>query len=410
MSSKIKEWIKFQLRRVVLESDKLKESVDEIIRFQGLNYKLEELNQKLNKLNDKVDKLSLFETAYWYEENYWEPSVQLALRDLCKSGDIVFDVGANFGGLTTVMSRMVGLKGIVCAFEASPRIIDKCQRNLILNGCNNVQLYHTAVYSESYQQVPIYLGNFLNDSIYNLNDSEYSAYQVSTIALDDFIEETGLIPNLVKMDIEEAEFDAVKGLVKTLKTAKPHLILETQPHETRCLDLLRENGYIAIDLNSYCQIKTPEDYPPGVGLRNNLYIHQDRIKETPYQPPFNLQKIWQLTADDFHQPNPEKTELKQPLTLEKGRYLIDVNLIAEGKENDMMCEVISDNKVIFRYHAYSNLLANSYSDWVINLDKNSDINICCRFLNQTNDPSFSVKGATIARITNFDSLKPQLFI
>ncbi len=409
MITTIKEWIKHKLRQVVLESDKLTESVTNLVepRFKNLN---QHLNQELDQLNKRLDKLNLFVTAPWYRENFWEPPVQIVLRDLCQSGDIVFDVGANFGGLTTVMSRMVGLRGIVCAFEASPRIVDKCQQNLILNGCYNVQLYHTAVYSESYQEVPIYLGNLLNDSIYNLNETEAPEYQVSTIALDDFVEETGLIPNLVKMDIEGAEFDAVKGMINTIKTAKPHIILETQPHDTRCLDLLRENGYIAIDLNSYREIKTPEDYPAGVGLRNNLYIHQDKISETPYQPPFNLQELSELNADDFEQTSPEKTELKQPLILGKGRYLIDVNLVAEGKDNEMMWEVISDNKVIFRYHAYSSLLASSYHDWVINLDKSSNINICFRFLNNTNDPTFSLKGATLAKITNFDNLKPQLFI
>lgn len=405
MITKFKEWVKYKLRQVVLESDKLKESVTEIV-----NPQIQELNQKLDQLNQKLDQLSLFGMAYWYEENFWEPPIQVVLRDLCQSGDIVFDVGANFGGLTTVMSRMVGLKGIVCAFEASPRIIGKCQQNLLLNGCNNVQLYHTAVYSESHQQVPIYLGNFLNDSIYNLNQSTSSEYQVNTIALDDFVQETGLIPNLVKMDIEEAEFDAVKGMINTIKTAKPHLILETQPHDTRCLDLLRENGYIVIDLNSYREIKTPEDYPAGVGLRNNLYIHQDRIEQTFYQPPFNFQQLFQLKKDDFQLTNPSKIELKQPLNLEKGRYLIDVNLIAKGKDNEMMCEVIADNQIIFRYHAYSSLLANSYHDWVINLDRTSVINIYFRFLNNTNDPTFSVEGATIAKITNFDNLKPQLLV
>ncbi len=405
MITKIKEWIKYKLRQVVLESDKLTESVNNVIELRS--YKL---NPELEELNQRLDKLDFFVTAPWYKENFWEPPVQIALRDLCQAGDIVFDVGANFGGLTTVMSRMVGVKGIVCAFEASPRIVDKCQQNLVLNSCHNVQLYHTAVYSESYQQVPIFLGNFLNDSIYNVNENKESDYKVNTVSLDDFISETGLIPNLVKMDIEEAEFDAVKGLINTLQTAKPHLILETQPHDTRCLDLLRENGYIAIDLNSYRDIKTPEDYPAGVGLRNNLYIHQDRIKETPYQPPFEFKSLPQLTGDDFQQTTPAITELKQPLTLEKGRYLIDMKFTADGRDNDMMCEVVADNKIIFRYHAYSNLLADSYRDWVINLDRTSKINIRFRFLNNTNDPTFSVQGAIISKITNFDHLKPQLFI
>ena len=204
----------------------------------------------------KIQPTELFGLSYWYEGNLWEPPVQIALRDLCKPGDVVFDIGSNFGGLTTVISRMVGPKGVVCAFEASPRIISICQGNIILSGCSNVQIYNLAVYRESHQKVPIYLGSHLNDSIYDYNNTEVAAFHVSTIAIDDFVESTGLIPNLIKMDIEGAEFDAIQGMLKTIVKDKPHLILETQPSDTRCLDCLRNQGYVAIDLNTYREVKS----------------------------------------------------------------------------------------------------------------------------------------------------------
>ena len=233
-----------------------------------------EIDRQL-EISQKLEEVRLYGTAPWYRENLWEPTVQLVLRDLCLPGDTVFDVGANFAGLTTIMSRMVGPKGVVCSFEASPRIVDKCQRNIINNGCSNTQLFHSAVYSKSYEKVPLYLGSHLNDSIYKDYSIGEAAYEISTIALDDFVENTKLIPNLVKMDIEGAEFDAIQGMEKTIKSAKPHLILETQAEDSRCLDFLSALGYISIDLNTYKVIKTPEDYPSGVGIRNNLYIHQD---------------------------------------------------------------------------------------------------------------------------------------
>lgn len=379
--NKIKEWLKIKLKNFLLKV-----------------------------LNDEITDLKLYGVKPWYQENLWEPPVQIALRDLCNSGDIVFDVGANFAGLTMIMSRMVGLKGIVCAFEASPRIIDKCQRNLVLNGCNNVQLYHGAIYSQSYQEIPIYLGSHLNDSIYTFNEEKTPAYKVPSIALDDFISKTGLIPNLIKMDIEDAEFDAVKGLLNTIETAKPHLILETQPNDTRCLDLLKSKGYICIDLNSYRIINSSQDYPQGVGLRNNLYIHQDRLSETIYQPPFHFQECMSLKSDSFEHKSSDLIELKQPIILEKGRYLIDVDFVAEGRDNEMMCGVKSDDKVIFRYHAYTNLLASSYRDWVINLDQKSTINLYFNFLNNTNDSTFLIKGANISKISNFDHINRHLFI
>ena len=395
MITAIKQWIKTKLRKAVLipEPEEIKK-----------------LNLEIKKLNLEIEKLKLFNIAPWYQENFWEPPVQIALRDLCQPGNIVFDVGANFGGLTTVMSRMVGPKGIVCAFEASPRIIDKCQHNLVLSGCHNVQVYHGAIYSQSYQEIPIYLGSHLNDSIYTFKPNEVPAYKVPTIALDDFVSQTGLVPSLVKMDIEGAEFDAVKGMLNTIAQAKPHLILETQPHDTCCLDLLQEQGYIAIDLNSYRQIKNPQDYPVGVGLRNNLYIHQEKLSQTPYQPPFHLVESLTLNSEDFYQKSHNLIELQKPINLEKGRYLVDVDFVAEGRDNEMMCGVKLKEKVIFRYHAYSNLLASSYRDWVIHIVKTSEVNLYFEFLGDTFDPTFSVKGVKLYRVKEFDDLPPYLFI
>ena len=378
------------------------------LKFKLAKILAPEIDKKL-AVEEKLSSVTLYGIAPWYQENLWEPPVQIVLRDLCKPGDIVFDVGANFAGLTTVMSRMVGPKGIVCAFEASPRIVDKTQRNLALSGCNNVQLFHNAVYSKSHETVKIYLGSHLNDSIYSEN-GEGSTYEVKTIALDDFIAHTQLVPNLLKMDIEGAEFDALQGLEKTLVSAKPHLILEAQRNDTRCLDFLRNLGYIAIDVNTYREIQNAEDYPVGADIRNNLYIHRDRLAETPYQPPFEFKPHTVLTREDFQQKTDGSVYSEKTLVLSKGRYLIDWDFTAQGTDNDLMCGVKIGEKVIFRYHAFSQLLASSYRDWVINLSETSQIQLYFEFQHGTQDPTLTINGAKITQVANFDPLPPALYV
>lgn len=411
-----KTWLKTRLRQALGLPD-----IEEVIQKLSVDsYKLNEaltetrqtlttaLAETRQHLTARVEDLELFGVSPWYTENLWEPPVQIALRDLCKPGDVVFDVGANFGGLTTVMSRMVGPQGKVCSFEASPRIVGKCQRNVIMNGCNNVQIYHVAVYHTSHHQVPIYLGSHLNDSIYSSNTTEQAAYNIETLALDDFVQFTGLLPNLVKMDIEGAEFDALVGMVQTIAKAKPFLILETQPEDTRCLDFLREKGYIAIDLSTYREIQSPADYPPGAQIRNNLYVHQDRLSEVLYQPPFQFQEVLHLQSQDFVKQE-HSYVLQQPLKLDQGRYLIDLDFAAEGTQNEMMCGVKANGQVIFRYHAYTKLLADSYRDWIIHLDRPSSVELYFDFLNSTNDETFAIRGAKLSQIAQFAQSPSQLY-
>lgn len=379
----------------------LKQRLEQALAIPPLRAELEKLHQSF---------LHPWGMQYWYESNLWEPTVQIALRDLCRPGTVVFDVGANLGGLTTLISRLVGPKGAVCAFEASPRIVDKCQRNLNLNGCHNTQLYHVAVFHSSHQKVPIYAGSHLNDSIYaDYCAAEKPTFQVSTLKLDDFVEFTGLVPDLIKMDIEGAEYDAVMGLLQTLDRAQPHLILEQQPQDSRCLEALRDRGYVAIDLNCYREIGSAQDYPPGAGVRNTLFIHRDRLSETPYQPPFKFIEVATLNAEDFQSLETGSVAQKLPLKLEKGRYVIDVEMKAEGTDNEMMCGIKVEREVVFRYHTYTQFLASSYRDWVLNLKESSSVEFYFEFLNQTCDSTFVVKGAKVYRIKEFDRLKPWLY-
>ena len=60
-----------------------------------------------------------------------------------------------------------------------------------------------------------YLGPIIdrNKYVYIHNNTE----QIPTIKLDDFVSETGIVPNAITMDVEGAEFLVLKGAEETLK-------------------------------------------------------------------------------------------------------------------------------------------------------------------------------------------------
>lgn len=321
----------------------------------------------------------------------------LALRDLCKPGAIVFDVGGNMGGLTSAMSRLVGPRGVVCTFEASPRIIGALQSNVVAQGHHNVTVYHRAVYSNSNEIINIYDGDHLNDSIYAEQSPTKIGRPIKTLALDDFCDAAGFTPDLIKMDIEGAEYDALLGAVSMIERVRPHLILEQQASDMRCFDFLAARGYITIDLSNYRQIRDKSDYPKNAPLRNVLCIHQDRLTETPYATQVVSRTVKTLGADDFTN-NHMNGITSNAFELETGRYILNVDFTAEGINNSMMCGVRCEGLDVFRYHGYSKLIAGSYREWVIDLSRKSNVHVYFEFHDGSSDPSLQFRGIEIKKL------------
>jgi FkbM family methyltransferase len=259
-----------------------------------------------------------FPIPNWWERNYWEPTVALAIRDHCRPGDVVFDVGANAGALSMMMSRLVGPRGIVCAFEASPRIIDKTHFNLVNAGCTNVTVYHKAVWHTTGDVVNLAAGSDLNDRI----DAGATGMSVRTVALDDFAAVGDLRPSFIKMDIEGAEFDALKGMTKLLRDARPVLVLEQSPEDMRCHALLIAAGYVAADLATYRRIRSKDDFPAGTGIANVLFVHEESAQRNPYFPISEHQRpneVATLSAGLFKRGPNGDISIGEPLFLPPGR-------------------------------------------------------------------------------------------
>jgi len=287
------------------------------------------------------------------------------------------------------MSRLVGPRGVVCAFEASPRIVDKTQYNVTANGCGNVQIFHNAVSDTSNERLEIFAGSHLNDSILPSNGTSTGRF-VETIALDDFVAHWGLIPSLVKMDIEGAEYAALKGFARTIAAHKPYLILEQQPNDMRCHAMLSELGYQAIDLATYKEIRSPDGFSKGAGVANILFHHGEAVAQA-YRAPIERTLIANLKPGEL-----------ENITLSSGRYVFEVDMSADGTDNDMMCGIADGDKVIFRYNTYTQFLASSYREWPVHLARETTLRLFFDFINGTKDHTFKVAGAKLWRLNGFD--------
>src|SRR5206468_2034964 len=62
-----------------------------------------------------------------------------------RPGTVCFDIGANVGFYTLLLSKMAGHQGLVVAFEPVPNNCDFLRRHITINSCKNVVLHELAL-------------------------------------------------------------------------------------------------------------------------------------------------------------------------------------------------------------------------------------------------------------------------
>lgn len=173
-----------------------------------------------------------------------EPRVCRILRAYLAPGDVFFDVGANLGFFTVLGARLCDPGGSVHAFELDPRLMGEIHRSVHLN--RNLTEVHTVCCACTDQDGdivefgPAEPGNpstnrlRRNVAVEGENEAVYGV--AVTLTLDRYCRRTGLVPDLVKMDVEGAETSALAGFRGVLSHGRTRLVLEL--HRS----VLRERG------------------------------------------------------------------------------------------------------------------------------------------------------------------------
>lgn len=176
--------------------------------------------------------------------NRVEPEQTHRLMESLKEGQTYFDVGANAGYYTILSSRLVGSTGTVVAFEPSVRNVHYLYRHVCLNRAGNVTIFPGAC-GESISLELFSQGD--NCATGHVGDSDSSTHSdpVAVLSLDQFVERTGTVPEVVKIDVEGAEMDVLRGAENLLRTHRPILFLSTHSKSLReeCLMFLSGIGY-----------------------------------------------------------------------------------------------------------------------------------------------------------------------
>jgi FkbM family methyltransferase len=186
--------------------------------------------------------LRLGDARRWLKGSPWEGSPrevgeQGAMRRVVRRGDVVFDIGANVGLHTVLLSSLAGSEGRVFAFEPNRELLPALVRTVA--GLGNTALLTYAL-SDRTESAALFVP--LDHSMASLSDwtkgkfeSEAHSVPCELRRMDDLVG-TGELPapDFIKCDVEGAELTVFQGGRATLdREDAPLILFEANVHAAR---------------------------------------------------------------------------------------------------------------------------------------------------------------------------------
>lgn len=171
-----------------------------------------------------------------------EGEVELFKQIVC-AGMVVLDVGANIGAHTLVFARIVGLNGVVYAFEPQRLAYQALAGNMALNSIVNVQCYQKALGSRRGTVIVPLLDPTVANNFGGLELGHWQQGEVVEIMpLDDLALRRC---DFIKIDVEGMETEVLTGARETLRRHSPILYIENDraAEEQPLIRHIAELGY-----------------------------------------------------------------------------------------------------------------------------------------------------------------------
>lgn len=165
-----------------------------------------------------------------YRQLSWNAEEYRAFRAAVRPGAVILDVGANVGAYTLLFAMWSGPAGRVFAFEPAPAARAGLRLHLDLNGvADRVETIAAAaaahVGSARFRIDGASGGNALMDAA----SAAGPAIEVETTTLDAFCRARKLRPDVVKIDVEGAELDVLRGARDVLARPEIRAFIELHP-------------------------------------------------------------------------------------------------------------------------------------------------------------------------------------
>ncbi|MAS32488.1 MAG: hypothetical protein CL610_00690 [Anaerolineaceae bacterium] len=192
--------------------------------YRGLTFQLNE---------PMMSRLGTFYRAY-------EPDVSAWLDANIRSGMTVYVVGGHVGIHVLHIAQLMQARGHIYVFEGWPDNVAALQRNVDLNPQLQVDISVLPQCIAAEAGI-VNMAEGTSDGKHHLSNTRDSAshtIEVEATTLDQFWQTRKTCPDVVLIDIEGYELDALEGGERMLSACKPRLVLEHHGEEAALIDWL----------------------------------------------------------------------------------------------------------------------------------------------------------------------------
>ncbi|OGM02188.1 hypothetical protein A3K72_04305, partial [Candidatus Woesearchaeota archaeon RBG_13_36_6] len=225
-------------------------------------------------------------SMYLFLQRPFEPEVKSFIESTLKPGMTFFDIGAHIGYFTLTAVNIVKQDGSIVSFEPMPNLYKILESNC--KPFPNITLEQLAINDGSSSQITLnYYGARLAGSttahtIRMLESQrqtlpEPQQHLASATSIDSYVAQTGYIPDLIKLDIEGGEMDALRGAQDTIERYSPCIIMEVgdigrnrDNCTSACLEFLKALGYKSYEFDRKDRRIKPHNIREAYNENGNL--------------------------------------------------------------------------------------------------------------------------------------------
>jgi FkbM family methyltransferase len=167
----------------------------------------------------------------------YDPNLIIVVNALLKKGSVFIDVGANMGYFSLLASQVVGKDGKIFALEPSSRDFARLQDNIKTNNLQKIIFPLQLAISDKVSLVNLSIAceersglNTMGSEFSSKGTEKVEVQEVGSTTIDKFMNRKHIDKvNVLKLDIEGSEVDALRGAVNTIEKCRPAIMLGVNP-------------------------------------------------------------------------------------------------------------------------------------------------------------------------------------